>query len=206
MQERLFPAISKSSSGLFLTTGEEEVDLFMSIRAGRLLIRTAGVIDRPAIKTIGRNLILSALGLADSLGYLPESFRLNPEPIELGPMTLNPERVYPLVAEVQHLPVEQPLYRFLYPGSWIWTAARTGRVIAGDRSFAISYKFPVGETHYLIIQGLKPIYELKIHGIQWKSDPQYLRYSDGWLYDSESQTLFMKITQREGEEEIQISY
>ncbi len=206
VQERLLPAILKSSSGLFLHTRAEEVDLFLSIWAGRLLIRTAAIIDRPAIKTIGRNLILSALGLADSLGYLPESCRVSPEQIELGPMTLNPERVYPLVAEVQHLPAEQPLYRFLYPGCWIWTAARTGRVIAGDRSFAISFKFPVGEPHYLIIQGLKPIYELKMHGIQWNSDPQYFRYSDGWLYDSRSQTLFMKITHRKEEEQIQISY
>jgi hypothetical protein len=45
-----------------------------------------------------------------------------------------------------------------------------------------------------------------LHEIPWKPDPQYSQYTDGWIYDPESQTLFGKITHRQAEEELLLNY
>jgi hypothetical protein len=45
-----------------------------------------------------------------------------------------------------------------------------------------------------------------MHGIPWKSDPEYFSYTDGWAYDEETQTLYVKITHRLETEELVLNY
>jgi hypothetical protein len=66
--------------------------------------------------------------------------------------------------------------------------------------------YPPGVPYHLMLRGLRPFAQLKLHGIAWHADPTYFRYSDGWAYDSGSQTLFMKITGKAEREQIDIAW
>jgi hypothetical protein len=72
--------------------------------------------------------------------------------------------------------------------------------------YRFSFGFPAGDQYYFILQGIRPMKTVMMHGILWKPDPQYYLYSDGWLYDPESQTFYGKITPRQEREEIVLSY
>ena len=43
-----------------------------------------------------------------------------------------------------------------------------------------------------------------MHGIPWKSDPEFQIYSDGWVYDSLRRALFVKIRHRSELQSIRI--
>ena len=206
--KRLLPALVRSDKGIFLTTSPEgEVDLLQSIKAGRLLVRAGIITGKPGLSSLGRTMILSALKPADSRGFLPA--RLLPgEGNGLIPdqESIAPEEIYSLIAETHYTPEEYPLYRQLYPGSWIWTASNITALEIDREKYRFSFSFPEGDAHYLIIQGIQPFKSLKLHGIFWKPDPGYFRYTDGWFYEESSQTLYAKITHRNPEEEILINY
>jgi hypothetical protein len=44
-----------------------------------------------------------------------------------------------------------------------------------------------------------------LHGIRWRTDPQFQSYSDGWYYSASTRTLYVKIKHREELEELVIN-
>jgi hypothetical protein len=206
----LLPAVQQAREGLFLTqpAGEQagRVDVEQSVRTGRLLVRAAGLLSRPSLALLGRNLLASALALSDSDGFVPakgavKAGRFRPEGAKL-----RPEKLYAWLAEDSYLPREYTLYRYLSPGVWLYTAARPLEMSVEADQYRFSFGFPAGDQYYFILQGIRPMKTVMMHGILWKPDPQYYLYSDGWLYDPESQTFYGKITPRQEREEIVLSY
>jgi hypothetical protein len=210
VETRLLPAIRTATGGLyFVLPGEAEtqsVDLYTSVRAGRVLSAAGKLLEKPAYEALGRNLILTVISQADSRGTVPAAGRMGGEGIVPGPERLAPEELYRLVAEERYTPEEYPLYRFLAPGSWVLTASRLDQVQIDSRSQRYLLSFPQNQTHYLLIQGIRPPQSMVMHGIPWKTDPQYFLYSDGWAYDPDTQSVFIKLTHRVEAEEIIINY
>ena len=114
---------------------------------------------------------------------------------------LPPEALYGYVADSRYLPEECPLYGQLSPGAWLYTAAAPVQIKVGAGQYRFSFGFPAGGTHYFLLQGIQPMKSVMLHEILWKPDPEYSRYSDGWVYDAGTQTLFGKLTHRLPEEE-----
>jgi hypothetical protein len=227
IDQQVFPAIHRSNRGLFLSTSaalsgtgtarnsqatqsaastSREVKLLYSVRAGQALIEAGQELAKDAYVSVGQNLILAALRMADSEGFLPARLTLTGREVTPTGGLLAPELVYPVVAAESYIPREYPLYRLLGPGSWVFTVSRLREVKVDETQQRFFFSFPAGETHYLLIQGVAPALSLVMHGIPWKSDPQYFQYSDGWAYDEGRQTLFLKITHRSEQEEIVLSY
>lgn len=216
---RLLPAIIETEQGFFLkqfpnngktsTSEEYTVDLYLSIKGGSLLLSLGNLFDEAAFSAIGRNLIYSALGIGiDTPGSsdLYRRLKINQNKIIDQSGKIASEDIYPFIALNKYLPREIPLYSYLYPGSWIWTASQVTKVeIAGD-VYSFSLSFPVKGSHYLIIQGLKPFSRLELHGIPWQPDANYYQYRDGWYYEDDSQTLFLKLTHKTKIEKIIIRY
>ena len=213
----VLPSILQAPEGLFLVEPSDgqarRVELLLSVRAGRLLIRAGGLASRPSLELIGRSLILGALSQADAEGFLPASLevvggRLQAQdgPLQAGAGRLAPELLYPLVVESGFLPQEYPLYPELAPGTWLYSAAALARFEPGASQQRFTFSFPVGETHYFLLQGEPAPKSVILHEIPWKPDPQYSQYTDGWAYDPESQTLFGKITHRQADEELVLNY
>ncbi len=205
LNTRLLPAIRRTEQGIFLHE-DEEVSLLQNIEAGSILMKAGEIAQRPALVSIGQNLILSCLQFADARGVLPARLTLRSDRVGGPAGRLPPEEIYPLFARPRYLPQEIPLYGQMGPGTWIWTASASTTAEIGPSSSRFTFSFPVGATHYLILQGIKPFRTLQLHGIPWKTDPAYFRYSDGWLYDGTTQTLFLKLTHRYEVEEVLITF
>jgi hypothetical protein len=206
----IFPSIEKTQSGLFLNPGDSdpdvEADLYQSVLLGNALMRAGEVLASPAYASIGRALIHSALQLADTEAFLPARIRIqDKKPLPSGDL-LSPQSIYQLLPGADFTPKEYPLYSYLYPGSWLWMVSRLTDVKIDETRYRFFFSFPVGDTHYLLIQGIRPMNSLIMHGIPWKSDPEYFRYTDGWAYEEATQTLFVKITHRIENEELVLNY
>jgi len=216
----LLPAIIETSQGFFLSkektsgipvvTNEEYiVDLYLSIKGGSLLLSLGDLLNEAAFSAIGRNLIFSALGRASHTpdsSRLPLQLKINQNRIIEESGIIPAEDIYPFIAGNRYLPREIPLYSYLYPGSWIWTASQVIDIETAEDVYTFSLSFPVKGSHYLIIQGLAPFSKLELRGIPWQPDARYFQYSDGWFYEAESQTLFLKLTHKKEIEKVIIRY
>jgi hypothetical protein len=206
----ILPEIEPTAEGLFLSTRLSnrvlEADLYESILTGRTLMEAGRSLLEDSYTPLGRSLLYSALGLADSKGFLPKRVRIQDgEAVPVGG-TLSPQEIYELLPGRDYTPDEYPLYPYLYPGSWIWTASQVSEVKIEDNQYRFFFSFPLGQTHYLLIQGIRPMTSITMHGIPWKSDPEYFRYTDGWAYDQDTQTLYVKLTHRVETEELVLNY
>ena len=206
----ILPAIVKAPQGLFLsvssTDGLSEADLYESVLMGNALIRAGEALPRDSYAAVGRALIYSALDLADTEGFLPGRVLIQNGKVQPTGDPISPQSIYNLLPGLEYTPTEYPLYAYLYPGSWIWTVSRISEVKIDDAQYRFLLSFPVGDTHYLLIQGIRPLTSMIMHGVPWKSDPEYFRYTDGWAYDEGTQTLYVKLTHRLETEELVLNY
>jgi hypothetical protein len=207
----LLPQILKTPRGLFLGASsnnqDREADLYQCVLAGRALMEAGRALASESYAAVGRALVSAALDLSNDEGFIPRRIRIQEGTIESTIAdTISPQSIYEFLPGADYAPEEYPLYAYLYPGSWIWTASRVTGVNIDDTRYRFSFSFPLGDTHYLLIQGIRPLTGMIMHGIPWKSDPEYFRYTDGWAYDEESQTLYVKITHRLEIEELVLSY
>jgi hypothetical protein len=58
----------------------------------------------------------------------------------------------------------------------------------------------------MILRGVPAIQSLRLHGVPWRADAEYSRYSDGWWYEIDTQTLYLKSTQQREVEDIIVSF
>jgi hypothetical protein len=204
---RLLPALIQEDTELYLRlVSTEPVDLLLSVRAGRLMAAAGDLLGKSTLVSIGRSLVSSALYLADETGSLPSTYTPG-ESVPAGAGAwVPPEAVYVLVVDDGYLPQEASLYRVLDPGTYIWSAAEIIPPKAETGRLRFGFSFPAGEAHYLLIQGVRPFKSLEMHEIPWNPDPQYFGYTDGWYYQEETQTLFVKLTHRRQEEEIILNF
>jgi hypothetical protein len=71
----------------------------------------------------------------------------------------------------------------------------------------IAAEFPVGETHYLLIRGVRPFAKLQLYGIDFRTDPRFERYdSSGWAYSPSEQALLVKMKHKSPAEHIRIFF
>ena len=57
-----------------------------------------------------------------------------------------------------------------------------------------------------MVDGVRSVAKLELHGSAWRPAADYAQYSDGWSYDAAGQQLFVKLTGRTDIEEIVITY
>jgi hypothetical protein len=90
-------------------------------------------------------------------------------------------------------------------GLWAWTASPAVQVIQEGPVLDIGVNFPLGESHYMLIRGVKPFYRLQFYEMDWRSDPQFERYdSSGWVYYPQDQILVLKVKHRTPTERIRL--
>ena len=158
---------------------------------------------------IGRSLIISALSMGDASGAVKTGLVL----AETGEITESPNSSTLTTAR---------LYRILCPGEfypraaaigatvnniWTWTAAQAVSASQENNVMDIAVNFPAGETHYMIIRGMRPFNKIQLYGMDFRTDPQFERYdSSGWSYIPQEQTLIVKMKHRTPEEHIRVFY
>ncbi|MCL1815273.1 MAG: hypothetical protein FWG27_05585 [Treponema sp.] len=185
------------SALVFTKTGSaEEADAELNLRLGSALMQYE---DETRI-ALGRTLILSVLSLANNAGDVPRKIQRN---FAGGSERLKSQRIYRICFMGENYARAQAAG----PGLWAWTAASSIIGSASANGLDILVNFSAGETHYMILRGIKPITSLQISGYTYNQDNQFERYdSSGWAYSTAEQTLLVKIRHRLPVERITITY
>jgi hypothetical protein len=212
-----------ASEGIIMNDQEEQIfvfdqgtaDLEFNIRVGAGLAAYGEYVGQEVWAGIGRSLVLSVLSLVNESGTAPltltlslaESGDLLPTP---APNALSAARIY------RQLRLGDYSARAVSLGSgsatngiWAWTAAAgsTANFNQEKNLLDISVSFPSGETHYMLIRGIRPFTQLQLYNIPFRTDPQFERYdSSGWSYSPSEQTLMVKMKHRLTTEHILIYY
>ena len=187
-------------------------DTEYNLRLGKALLDYAEIVDDSAWAGIGRSLILSSLSLGDSPGEVKAAIILSDSDstdyiiIEESPERLSSAGLYRSLNLSAFLPRAVDL---ALPGNNIWAMTAAEKVSASMRNnmLEISVSFPAGESHYMILRGIRSFSRIQLYNIDYRSDPQFERYdSSGWVYNVQEQTLLVKMRHRAGEESIRIFF
>ena len=206
IDKRILPSVHSTDAGAFLDSTPGQSVVKDDLLCGSLLLRAGSVLDYSRAAAIGRSLVVASLGLADDSGLLPGTLTLASGRVVARAGVLAAESAYELLPLDRYLPREIPLSSQLGPGAWLWTAARLVSITGSDAAVSMVVAYPVGVSHYMAIQGLRPFTQIRLHSIPWHSDPSYAKYSDGWAYDVVSRTLYLKLKGRAAQEEIDIRF
>lgn len=162
-------------------------DLEYGIRLGIILIDWARINQDVEWMNIGRSLVLSALAYGSAGGASGGNGKLY--------NALKTGDYYPRDAFVAD------------NGIWAWTVSPFVRGSYIEGNLNITFSFPAGLTHHVIIRGVRPFIKIQIHEMDWRSDSQFERYdSSGWIYYPQEQTLVLKMRHRENTENVRIFY
>ncbi|MDR0456573.1 MAG: hypothetical protein LBH20_07835 [Treponema sp.] len=155
---------------------------------------------------LGRSLVLSVISLSDNNGLIPASLMIDRTgEIVLPGDQISTAKVYRLLNNNEYLPHAVTTGT---SGIWAWTTASSVNVVQDDRQMNISIRFPVGETHYVMLNNVKPFPLLQIYDMNWRRAFDFESYynSSGWYYFEREQILVVKINHRSNVENIRIYF
>jgi hypothetical protein len=183
-------------------------DMEFNIRLGKALTAFAESTDNRDWASAGRSAVLSVLLLTDSAtGSVPKELLISDvlagTPAPSGGTRISAAHLYRLLAIGENYPRAVSLTE---GGSWTLTAAAAVSIASGGNYLDISASFPVGETHYMLIRGVRPSFvRLQLYNIDFRTAPDFERYdSSGWTYSVSEQTLLVKMKHRTQIEHIRI--
>ncbi len=165
------------SNVLTVTENEQRLSVTQAFLTGKALISLGKIQDRSDLTATGC-LIISQEGASLS------SFRLS----QLA-------ELYPIVVENEFYPHSTVLGYYNDSPVWTWTCAQDITYTkTSDGTIDIRIQFPLGNTHYIIINGVPTFHaNIEIQGMPFRTDPRFETYnSSGYVYQSDTQTLFLK--------------
>jgi hypothetical protein len=215
------------SEGIIMNNQDEQIfvfdqgtaDMEFNLRLGASLAAYGEYSGQEVWSGIGRSLVLSVLSLVNESGEAPltltltlaESGDILPIPVP-DANSLSAARIY------RHLALGDYSARAVSlntgagsatNGIWVWTAAAgvTANFNQENNYLDIAVSFPSGETHYMLIRGIRSFTQVQLYNIPFRTDPQFERYdSSGWVYSPSEQTLMVKMKHRLTTEHILIYY
>jgi hypothetical protein len=211
--EQAIPIITQS---LKRTGGDDKIFVFLGARAGielnlrlgKALFEYSELTGNQPWAAVGRSIVVSALSLGDNDAMTPAALVLNDD----GEILV--DGAAPQIASARLYALLSPAY---YPRAvsigpainalWTWTSASDISVSQENNILDISVSFPEGETHYMMIRGIRPFVKIQIYNLDYRTDPQFERYdSSGWVYSAADQILTLKMKHRANVEHIRIFY
>lgn len=186
LTEQILLLVSESlnrmtENDLVLASNSEGINSQFSLRLGKALISWAEINQNTDWENIGKSLILSAL--ADNEDNAGKFYNI----LNLGE--------------------NNPRAARLTESHWTWTVSSSVRASYTDGNLNISVNFPVNQTHYMIIYGVRQFLRIQIHGIDFRTDSQFEQYdSSGWMYYPQDQILILKLKHRVTVENVRVFY
>lgn len=128
---------------------------------------------------------LSGLDLRTLCGIYPVAIHNNP--------------YYPHFAKIRTLEGET---------LWAWTITKDIKITQDEnRTLYIDINFPLGLTHYVILNGISPFRRIQIYNMDFRTDPQFEIYnSSGYVYRSATKSLLLKSRHKSQHEIIKLYY
>jgi hypothetical protein len=185
------------------------VDTEFNFRLGKALLVWAESTGNAGWAALGRSLLLSVISLRDNAGSVPAQLAVN-ENGTLGAAgddsSISSARLYRILDPGDYYPHAVSLGPALND-LWTWTASPSVSFFQERQGFTISVSFPMNETHYMLIRGVRPFAKIQLYNTDWPSDPQFERYdSSGWIYSAQDQVLVLKMKHRVTVEQIKIFF
>jgi hypothetical protein len=207
IEENIYPLIVWLEEGLYIFHPDApESDTLFTLEAAELLEKAGRESETRELQSIASQLRVSILDRADENGILPSRISFSRERASQGEGGIAPEEVFALYEGPEYAPHMIDLSRELGEGNWLYSAAENNSVRITDQYLELNFDFPKGQIHHFVVKGVEPFDRLFLHNIRWKSDPRFQRYSDGWVYDSVSKTLYMKIKHRKTRETVRVQF
>lgn len=214
-ERRLKSAFVRLQDNLYVSDDGKTVNTLESLQIAPILIRYGSTVaEKTAWKNAGNLLVSSVVSLLGENALLPSAYSISAsetgEPFEItskGTVTLDPATVYPvLVTGNSWYPHALSLASQAGPGVWAWTSAQAVKILkVSEELIKITARFPQGETHYMVIRGIKPFYRILIYGLDFRTDPRFESYnSSGYVYNEQTQTLYLKMRHKVEYEDILI--
>jgi hypothetical protein len=205
IENTLLPSVNWLDEGLFLQN-DNIIIVEDSFRVGKLLLNSGKILNNNFYLTVGKQMIISILTRAMDSAFLPEKIFIEDNRISRESGTLLPEDFYFELTENPYYTKQNNLTDILGSGSWILTSANYYDIQADGKETILSVNFPKASIHHFAIKGVKPFTRIYMHDMKWNSDPNFQRYSDGWVYDKANETLYVKLKHRVDNEQIKILY
>jgi hypothetical protein len=180
-------------------------DIEYNLRLGMAAYKWGEKIGNNEWAAVGRSLALSVISLSDDNGLVPAFLTRGETGSEAG-ARINSARLYRILNDNDHLPHAVATG---VNGIWAWTAASEVNISRTDTLMNISItRFPVSETHYVMLYNVPPFPLLQIYEVNWRRAVDFESYynSSGWYYFEQDRILVIKINQRSNTENVRIYF
>ena len=188
---------------------ENSIDTILNIRLGKSLLGWAETRKNDSWIILARSIIISVLTLENYTGSVRAEYNISPEgeiTEKTSSAAISTARYYRILNLGEYNPRALALSS---EGNFVWAWTAAGNVTASleNKTLDIGVTFPVNETHYIILRGIKPFTKIQLYNVDYRSDPQFERYdSSGWTYMAADQTLLVKMKHKAADEHIKIFY
>ncbi len=196
-------SVVRREGDLFVQTGSGLLDLRSSLTLGRLWLDYSRSLSNQIYGSAGARLIVSSLAFQDAYGRLPETLVTQDGKIVRQEGSLLPEDLYAPLRPAAPSETELPDWGV---GSFVRTAAKVESMAISGQQARFTFRFPAGSAEHVVIVGVPAFDHITMHGIRWRTDPQFQAYTDGWAYSASTKTLYVKIKHREDVEELIIHF
>ncbi len=203
VQAALLTRVVRRESDLFVRSGEGLLDLRSSLLLGRLWMDFSRTLANEAYALAGAQLIASSLSFQDGNGRLPEFLVTQDGKIVRQEGTVLPEDLYTSLRPASAAETEVPAWG---ASAFVRTPGRVASQVITDSEARFTFRFPAGSAQHVIVTGVPAFDHITLHGIRWRTDPQFQSYTDGWSYSAATKTLYAKIKHREDLEELVIHF
>jgi len=195
--------LHRKEDQVFVISGNS-ADTEFNLRLGMAILKWGERTGNNDWAGLGRSLILSVISLGDDSGSIPSSLMID-ESISETEERIGSAKLYRLMGGNDYLPHAAATGT---NGIWAWTAAPSVNVARNDTVMDISVRFPIGETHYVMLRNVPPFPLLQIYGVNWRRAVDFESYynSSGWYYFEQERILVLKINQRSNPEIVRILF
>ena len=190
----LLTSLIQIEEGFLLETVSGQVDLLASFEGGIVLNALADGTDNPLYRDVGRNLVVTALSLADENGFLPRILLASGRTVQGQDGSFGLEAVYPLLTDNPAYPRIVSLRQLFGEQSWIWTIAEISEITREGETARFEVRYPRNRTHFMVFRGIPPFQSMQLFGQPWRDDPAFESYAKGRHYHAPSSTLMIKYT------------
>ncbi len=202
----LINSLVQVDDGFLLETVSGQVDVLASLEGGIVLNALSERTNDQLHRDIGRNLIVTALTLADENGFIPRVLLASGRTVQGQDGSFGLETVYPLLTDNLAYPRLVSLYDEFGAGSWMWTVAAVSEIERQGSDVRIAIRYPRNRTHFLILQGVPPFSQMQLFGQEWRNDSAFESYAKGRHYNPGTNTLMIKYTDNTVARDIVLEY
>ncbi len=206
IKKNIYPLLAWLDDGVYILPPEENsTNSLVCLEAAELMEEAGEISKNENLLKISAILRNSILKKADAEGILPRRILFSKDQPFQKEGSLLPFEVFALYEKRNYSP-RISLFPELGADGWLYSASRSVSLNKTRDELAVHFKFPAGRIEHAAIKGVEPFDRIILHGIRWKSDPAFQRYSDGWSYDKTNKVLYLKIKHRNFLEKVRIIF